>query len=224
MGSVDFTSDILTQTDNYDPFGVVTTPNGKFALISGGFFSDEVVVIDIHNPTQPKFVTSVMTRGGGNFGISLANNLLFVPNALNNNPRSELAIVDVSDPLAPFVTGAVDPLGTIVDVSTKVRRDGSILAVAVNADFGEGTIISPGTSPVPGAALVSFGWGVEVRQGYSWTRFDIPLRKTGLVKSLESRFGNCPTVAIRKTRYLLTRKTLWRTHVCILLKGRRCRS
>ena len=145
LGAVDFTDDL---PGNFDPFGVVVgTFEGaestrEFAFVSGGFLSDELAVIEITDREAPTFVTSIPTGEGLPFGISLAHNFILTSNALSAFPISHVSIVNVKDPENPFLVSTVNPLGVIVDISAQEQEDGTIRAVAVNADGA-----APGTPP-----------------------------------------------------------------------------
>lgn len=145
LGSVDFTNDL---PGDFDPFGVAVGTFGEgeslreFAFVSGGFNSDELAVIDITNRQAPTFATSIPTGGGLPFGISLVQNFVLTSNALSAFPNSHMGIVDVSDPENPVLAATAGPLAVIVDVSSEEQADGTIIAVAVNADGA-----APGTPP-----------------------------------------------------------------------------
>ena len=178
IGSLDFTSDI---DGSFDPFGIAVTSDNQFAFVSGGFQSTEIAVFDISDPNNPMFETTVGTAGTQAFGISLVDDLLFVSNpVVSGTPPNFVfdggfvTVVDVSDPTDPNVVDTADlsPLGTVVDVSAAALDDGTIRAVAVNADFSAVGGSSGGVSviqPVPEPPAV-LGLVVTALVGMLFTR------------------------------------------------------
>ena len=83
-------------------------------------------------------MTTVDTAGTQAFGISLADDLLFVSSPAFGDSSSEsfVTIVDISNPEKPEVAEIVDlELGPVVDISAVALDDDEALAVAVSGDF-----------------------------------------------------------------------------------------
>ncbi len=146
-----------------DPFGVAVS--GNHLYVADG--SAGLQVLDITDPASPRLVGSVSTPGSASY-VAIAGNYAYVADVVFTTPTTQwtsaLRVIDITNPAAPRIVGAVET----PRVSTDVVASGHYVYVTNLNIFGAGggfvvlDVSDPAAPRIVGVLDIGAGFGLAL--------------------------------------------------------------